>query len=44
MRSLSFVAKGLHHSSALIRFTTYHGIIFAGGVSVMGSASYNFKT
>jgi len=50
MRSLSFVAKGLHHSSALIRFITYHGIIFAAGVSVMGmnvtfcSARYKFKT
>jgi len=50
MRSLSFVAKCLHHSSALIRFITSHGIIFVAGVSVMGmnvtfcSARYNFKT
>jgi len=47
---LSFDAKGLRHSSALIRFIAYHGIIFAAGVSVMGmnvtycSARYNFKT
>jgi len=50
MRSLSFVAKGLHHESALIRFITYHSIIFVAGVSVMGmnvtfcSARYNFTT
>jgi len=31
MRSLSFVAKDLRHSSALIRFIAYHGIIFANG-------------
>jgi len=45
-----FVVKCLHHSSGLIRFITYHGIIFAAGVSVMDikvifcSAWYNFKT
>jgi len=50
MRSLSFVAKCLHQSSALIRFIAYYGIIFAAGVSLMGmnvtfwSARYNFKT
>jgi len=49
LRCLSFVAKCLHHSSALIRFITHHGIIFAAGVSVMGmnvtfsSARYDFK-
>jgi len=42
--------KCLHHSSALIRFITSHGIVFAAGVSVMGmnvtfcSAGCNFKT
>jgi len=36
IRPLSFLAKGLHYSSALIRFITYHGIAFAAGVSVMG--------
>jgi len=50
MRSLSFVVKCLCRSSGLIRFITSHGIIFAGGVSVMGtsvtfcSARCNFKT
>jgi len=49
MRSLSFVAKCLHHSSALIRFITSRGIVFAAGVSVIGvnvtfcSARYNYK-
>jgi len=49
MRSLSFVAKYLHHSSALIRVITY-SITFSGGMLVMGmnvtfcSARYNFKT
>jgi len=50
MRSLSFVAKGLCHSSTLIRFITSRDIIFAAGVSVMSmnvtffSSRYNFKT
>jgi len=50
MQSLRFVAKCLHHNSALIRFSMSYRIIFAAGVLVMGmivafcSAGYNFIT
>jgi len=35
IKNIIIIITTIHHSSALIRFITYHGISFAAGVSVM---------